>query len=91
MNRFVLKSTFIKSIYIYIYQFSTNIFIKISCQNYAMETVSLYIYFLYGGSTILHSPHHHIYMMSLYYNHLMIFQYIEFYKKGPYWSLYIWL
>jgi hypothetical protein len=38
MNRFVLKNTFIK---IYIYHFSTNIFIKIRSQSYALETVSL--------------------------------------------------
>jgi len=48
MIRFVLKNTFIK---IYIYHFSTNIFIKKSNQNYALETVSLnVIYFLHGGS-----------------------------------------
>jgi hypothetical protein len=38
MNRFVLKSTFIK---IYICHFPINIFIKIRSQTYVLETVSL--------------------------------------------------
>ena len=38
MYRFVLKNIFTK---IYIYHFLINIFIKISSQSYAMETVSL--------------------------------------------------
>ena len=38
MNRFVLKNNFTK---IYIYHFLINIFIKISSQSYALETVSL--------------------------------------------------
>jgi hypothetical protein len=39
MNRFILKSTFIK---IYIYHFSINIFIEIRSQIYALETASLF-------------------------------------------------
>jgi len=38
MYRFVLRNTFTK---IYIYHFLINIFIKISSQSYALETVSL--------------------------------------------------
>jgi hypothetical protein len=52
MNRFVLKKYIHKNI---IYHFSTNIFIKISIQNYKLcfgdrITILNVIYFLYEGS-----------------------------------------
>ena len=53
MNRFVLKNTFLK---IYIYHFSTNIFIKNKQSKLCFEdrvAVLNVIYFLYGGSTIV--------------------------------------
>jgi len=50
MNRFVLKNTFIK---IYIYHFSTNIFIKKTVKVMFRRPCRYLnaIYFLYGGST----------------------------------------
>ena len=53
MNRFILKNTFIK---IYIYHFSTNLFIKNKQSKLCFEdrvTVLNVIYLLYGGSRSL--------------------------------------
>ena len=59
MNRFVLRNTFIK---IYIYHFSTNLFIKNKQSKLWFEdrvSILNVIYFLYGGSRVLciHASH----------------------------------